>query len=199
MIETIITGSFNTNTYIISNQGECIVVDPGMDFAEAAKKIKEKYDVVAILITHGHIDHIDGIQYFNVPVYIHEAEEDFLSDPTLSLYSQMDLRFPFQRENLDIHLVKEGDKLSLIGYEFEVLHTPGHTRGSVCYCYKNKVLTGDTMFHHSCGRVDFPTGDSLAMNRSLHKILQHYPDFYDIYPGHEEKSTIKQERSNPFL
>lgn len=200
MIEKIVTGSFFTNSYIISNsEGECVVVDPGLNYAQAAEQIKAKYKVKAILLTHGHMDHIDGIRYFDVPVYLHILEEDFLYDSTLSLYAMMGMRTPYRKGNVQVCPVCDGDSISLIGYEFKVLHTPGHTKGSVCYQYGTKVLSGDTLFDGSCGRTDFPTGDSLQMRKSLKKIIELYPDTYDVYPGHEGKTTIRREKTNPYL
>lgn len=200
MIEKYITGSLFTNSYVISNSsGECVIVDPGLNYAQAARQIKEKYQVKAILLTHGHADHIDGIQYFQAPVYLHEREVDFLSDATLSLYNMLGLRMPFKRDSLDIHVVHDLEVIPLIGYEFHVLYTPGHTRGSVCYSYGTKVLSGDTLFCGSCGRTDFPTGDSLSIRNSLQRIIEYYPDTYDVYPGHDEKTTIRREKHNPFI
>ncbi|MDE5546846.1 MAG: MBL fold metallo-hydrolase [Anaeroplasmataceae bacterium] len=200
MIEKIVTGDFATNTYIISNQGQCVIVDPGLDFEYAASKIKEKYEVVGILLTHGHMDHIDGIRYFNVPIYIHELEIPFLEDPSLSLYRMFGSKIPFKKENLKIISIKDGMELELIGYTFKVMYTPGHTRGSVVYSYKDKLLSGDTLFHISMGRTDFPTGDSKSMRESLKKIIEAFPDSTDVYPGHDEKTTIGFERkNNPYL
>lgn len=202
MIEKIVTGSFLTNSYIISNQeGKCVIVDPGLNYANAAALIKEKYKVEAILLTHGHMDHIDGIQYFkDVPIYIHKDEEMFLYDSSLSLYIMMGMRTPFKKGDLNVKLVSDLDELDLIGYKFKVLHTPGHTRGSVCYSYSSKVLSGDTLFSASCGRCDFPTGDSTKMQKSLKLVVSTYPDNYDVYPGHDEKTTIKKEKNNnPYI
>ncbi|MDE7264368.1 MAG: MBL fold metallo-hydrolase [Anaeroplasmataceae bacterium] len=200
MIETIVTGEFQTNTYIISNQGKCVIVDPGLDFAYAAAKLKEKYKVEAILLTHGHIDHIDGIRYFDVPIYIHEAELAFLEDASLSLYQMFGSKMPFQKENLQVIPIQDGMELRLIGYTFKVTHTPGHTRGSVIYSYNNKILSGDTLFHMSMGRTDFPTGDSLKMRYSLKRILEDFKGDYDVYPGHDSKTTLGLERRyNPYL
>ena len=201
MIEKIVCGGFETNTYIISNEGKCIIVDPGLDFYDYSLEIKNKYEVEAILITHGHIDHIDGIKYFsNVPIYIHELDEEFLYDSKLSLYNWMGLRSPFMKNSLKINRIKENDVLNLIGFEFKVIHTPGHTRGSVCYLYKNKLLSGDTLFKNSCGRTDFPTGSPSDMRKSLKRIVSEFSDMIDVYPGHEGKTKIKDEKkNNPYI
>ena len=200
MIEKIVTGSFFTNSYVISNGSDCVVVDPGLNYSEAANTIKSKYNVKAILITHGHMDHIDGIKYFDVPVYIHELDKDFLFDASLSLYNMFRLPTPYKKGDLNIITVKDNDEFELIGYKFKVTHTPGHTRGSVCYSYGNKLLSGDTLFSMSAGRTDFPTGNPKDMRNSLNKIINNFNDNTDVYPGHENKTTIKNERKNtPFL
>ncbi len=200
MIEKIVTGNFETNTYIISNQGKCVIVDPGLDFENTAARIKDEYEVVAILLTHGHMDHIDGIRYFDVPIYIHELEISFLEDPSLSLYSMFGMKLPFSKEKLNLKLVEDGMELELIGYKFKVMHTPGHTKGSVVYSYKDKLLSGDTLFHMSMGRTDFPTGDSTKMRGSLKRIIEEFPDSTSVYPGHDVKTTIGFERKhNPYL
>lgn len=201
MIEKIVSGSFETNTYIISNENKCVVVDPGLDFEYYAKEINSKYDVVAVLITHGHIDHIDGLRLFkNALVYIHKEDEEFLYDSRLSLYSWMGLKTPFHKNDLKIVTVNDNDTFELIGLNFKVIHTPGHTKGSVCYQYKNKLLSGDTLFKNSCGRTDFPTGSSSAMIRSLNRLMIECSDNVDVYPGHDEKTKIKDEkRNNPYI
>lgn len=201
MIEKIVSGSFETNTYVISNANKCIVVDPGLDFSSFATNITSKYEVVAILITHGHIDHIDGIRFFkNVPIYIHKDDEEFLYDSKLSLYSWMGLKTPFLKNTLNVITVQENDIINLIGLEFKVIHTPGHTKGSVCYQYKNKLLSGDTLFKNSCGRTDFPTGSPMDMRRSLNRLMSECQDNVDVYPGHDEKTKIKDEkRNNPYI
>lgn len=200
MIESIVSEEFQTNTYIISKDEKCILVDPGLGFLNHAKKIKEKYEVVAILLTHGHIDHIDGIQYFDVPIYLHEQEISFLEDPSLSLYRMFGLKIPFSFKKLKLVPLKDGMKFELLGYNFKVFHTPGHTKGSVVYSYNHKLFSGDTLFHLSIGRTDFPTGDASKMKRSLKRIIDTFEDFIEVYPGHDEKTTIGFERKhNPYL
>lgn len=200
MVEKIITGSFFTNTYIISKGTECVIVDPGLDFEKKALELQKKYEVKAILLTHGHMDHIDGIRYFQVPVYIHAQEEEFLYDASLSLYRMVSLSSPYRKGDLEVVHVTDGMEFELLGERFTVFHTPGHTRGSVCYSYRNKLFSGDTLFHLSAGRTDFPTGNPKELRESLQRIIKLFPDSTDVYPGHDEKTTIHLERKyNPFL
>ena len=202
MIESYTTGSFYTNSYIISNdQKECVIIDPGLNYKKAAEYIKANYKPKAILLTHGHLDHIDGLMYFlDLPIYIHKLDLDMLNDTETSLYYMIDRVAPFDSNNLDIRIVHDKDKLNLIGYEFNVLHTPGHTNGSCCYQFEKNVFSGDTLFYMSCGRTDFPTGSFEKMEKSLKRIMDTYPDDYKVFPGHNEMTTIGFERkNNPFL
>ncbi|MCR5231737.1 MAG: MBL fold metallo-hydrolase [Acholeplasmatales bacterium] len=202
MIECITTGSFYTNSYIISNENkECVIVDPGLDYKNASLYIKSKYKVKAILITHAHIDHIDGILYFmDLPIYIHKLDEEGLYDTDISLYPMLGRISPFSKGSLNIHLVNDGDLMNLIGYEFKVLHTPGHTKGSVCYSYENKLFSGDTLFQGSIGRTDFPTGSYTKIIDSLQKIVNNYKGDTEVYPGHGSKTSISFEvKYNPYI
>ena len=196
MIEKYVTGYFQTNCYVISNETKCVIVDPGLEFSSAAEEIKAKYDVEAILLTHGHMDHIDGIRFFDCPVYIHKLDEEFLYDENLSLYRFFNSKTPYKKGDINIIHVHDKMEIDLLGYKFKVYHTPGHTRGSVCYSYTNKLLSGDTLFKLSMGRTDFPTGDSKAMQESLKMIVNSFPDNTSVYPGHDDKTTIRNERKN---
>jgi len=202
MIEEFTTGSFYTNSFIVSNDNnECVIIDPGFSYGEVARYIKSKYKPVAILLTHAHADHIDGIQYFmDLPIYMHKDDEEVMYDSNASVYSMVGRITPFSPGMLDLRYIKDKDIISLIGYEFKVLHTPGHTNGSVCYSYLDNVFTGDTLFNMSMGRTDFETGDLRKMMNSLSKIMNTYPDEYKIYPGHNDNSTIGYERKmNPYI
>ena len=200
MIEKIVTGEFQTNTYVISNQGKCILVDPGLDFKRSAERIKEKYEIQAILLTHGHIDHIDGIRFFNVPIYIHEAELPFLDDSRLSLYRMLGLTQPFSSAQFKIIPLKDGMEFELIGYKFKVYHTPGHTKGSVVYAYHRKLLSGDTLFNMSWVITFFPTGFDYKMINRLTVFIYTFVYSIEVFPGHDEKTTIGFEKKhNPYL
>ena len=191
-----------TNSYIISNEKkECIIVDPGLDYKDVAKYIKEKYIPKAILLTHGHLDHIDGILYFvDLPIYINKLEEEMLYDSNLSLYYMVGRVSPFNNGNLNIHYVKDGDSISLIGMNIKVLETKGHTEGSVCYYYDKYLFSGDTLFRGSCGRCDFPTGSFSDMKKSLNILMDTFDDDVVVYPGHGDSTTIYEERhNNPYI
>lgn len=199
MIEKITIGSFRTNTYIISNNyNECVIIDPTLDFFYTAKKIKEKYRVAAILLTHGHLDHIDGARYFDAPIYIYRDELDFLSNDKLSLYYQFNTVMPSFSNK--VILIDDNFEFEIIGLKFKVYHTPGHTSGSVVYLLENNLFTGDTLFNLGIGRFDFPTGSYEKIIESINKICNIFNDDIIIYPGHGNTTNIGfEKRNNPYL
>ena len=199
MIECMTTGSFFTNSYIISNdKNECVIVDPGLNYGNVAKYIKSKYDVKAILLTHAHLDHIDGIQFFlDTPIYISDIEYNNLFDTEVTLYDTIGRISPYNEGMLNIIKVKHNDIIKLIGYEFKVLFTPGHTSGSVCYLMGDVLFSGDTLFNDSIGRTDFPTGSMKSMKESLNYLMT-LDDNIKVYPGHNDETTIGYEKNNNY-
>lgn len=195
MIKIRPTGYLGTNTYIIYNKdNECVVVDPGQQFINEYNQIKLLYKIKGVLLTHGHIDHMEGIKYFkDVPIYIHSLDYEFLFNGNLSLAPMLQSNFKLP-EDCNIITINDGDKISLIGYNFKVIHTPGHTRGSVCYLFEEGLLSGDTMFAGTCGRTDFPTGNMADMRNSLQYLIDTIDDNTIVYPGHNGTTTIAQEK-----
>jgi glyoxylase-like metal-dependent hydrolase (beta-lactamase superfamily II) len=199
-METYSNGPFMENTYLINNGTDAIVIDPGEGLDSYMDDIN-KYDVKAILLTHGHIDHIDGLHHFlDKDIYICESELDFFKDPHKSLYAEKLGYVPFELSKLKLHLLKDNDSINLIGFNIKCLHTPGHTIGSMCYLFNNSILfSGDTLFQVGVGRTDFETGDMSSLVKSLER-LKNLPDKTIVYPGHGVATTISFEKKyNPFL
>lgn len=184
-INELTVGPVQTRCYILYNENEkeCIVIDPG-DEAERIRKTAGDRRIAAILLTHGHFDHIGGVTPLmaeGTRLVIHEMDKEMLSDPNLNagwglLRRNITAPAPTDR-------VREGDELMIAGLRIQVLHTPGHTPGSVCYLIENELFTGDTLFETGWGRTDLPGGSESDMRASLRRIIplaQQYP----IHPGH---------------
>jgi glyoxylase-like metal-dependent hydrolase (beta-lactamase superfamily II) len=201
-IEMMTTGFYFTNSYIISNDNkECIIIDPGLGYVEVANAIKKTYKPLAILITHAHMDHIDGIKYFNdLPIYLYKDEIRVFNDSNLNLYEMIGRKSPFDGMNLNIIKVSDLEEINISDFKFKVYHTPGHTPGSCCYLMGNDLFTGDTLFNESCGRCDFPGGSFSQMEESLERIMNTFNDNVKCYPGHNDITDIGYERiHNPFI
>lgn len=197
MIEKYVTPPFFTNTYVLSKGDDCIVIDPSLNFKDKALEIIDKYNVKAVFLTHAHIDHIDGIQWFKeYPIYITKEEYNYIHNNSYNLYSFFQNSKIFNLNDYNFNLLYEGDKIPLLDSDIEVIITPGHTLGGACYRYKDMLFTGDTLFKESIGRTDFPGGDESSILRSVKRIIEEYPDNTILYPGHDEKTTIRDERKN---
>ena len=190
-ITSLISGSIGTNCYIIYNEEkQAVVVDPSDDAALAEARIAALgLEVRAILLTHGHFDHggdADRVRRLTgAPVYLHPADRALPSWLTHGLTADRELA--------------DGDELDFDGLRFKVLHTPGHTPGSVCFLCGDVLLAGDTLFAGSCGRTDLPGGSWKAMAASLRRLAQLEGD-YTVLPGHGEATTLSEEREgNPYM
>lgn len=193
-MKKITTGKFEVNTYLINSGEDCVLIDPGFGIAEYIDEIN-KYNVVAILLTHCHCDHIDGIGMFNCPIYIHTEDKDGLSNHN-NLYKFLGDIPSFDLNKLNVVEVHGGDTININKFSFEVIHTPGHTKGSCCYLHKDNLYTGDTLFKESIGRTDFPTGDHKAILNSINSLANGMDNRVKIHPGHGDSSTIKDEKKN---
>lgn len=205
-METILVpgGGYASNCYLIFDRqtGEGAVVDPSADLdAVMAAAGRVGAAVTKILLTHGHFDHILNLKPLReatgAPVYVHADDAICLADARWSQFlAFFDRNTTFAPAE---YLLRDGDTVAVGAETVTVLHTPGHTGGSVTYAFGNTLLTGDTLFAGSIGRTDLLGGDAAKINASLRRLFQ-FPDGTVIYPGHGGKSTIQQEKSsNPFL
>lgn len=193
-------GQIGTNCYIFRREGgyKCGVVDPGDQGEQVARWLVEKgLEAQAVLLTHGHFDHILGIpglreEWPDLPVYCHPA--DWGEGDAASLFGET---FPTVRSFGDITPYREGDTVEVDGIRLEVLDTPGHTPGSVTLRAENVLFTGDTLFAGSMGRTDLPGGDEGELMRSLKRLGELEGD-YQVLPGHEGQSTLERERSGNY-
>ena len=201
MIDTVVlaVGDLQVNCYIVAIHGgnECVVIDPGAD----AKRIKKTMDELglkcaAILLTHGHFDHIGAARELgddNVKVYVHNADVYKLSHCSPTIFAGM---APFSSVSADV-VLNGGETLNLAGMKIEVVHTPGHSAGSVSYIISDNIYCGDLIFKGSYGRYDFEDGDFALLKSSIDNILSRKGN-YTIYPGHYASTTTLYERGgNP--
>ena len=184
-IDELTVGMIQTRCYILSpeNGRECIVIDPG-DEAERIRRTAGDRKIAAILLTHGHFDHIGAVRELmeaDTRLVIHSLDAPMLGDPALNAGQGLIGRSVTAPEATD--LVREGDELELAGLKVKVLHTPGHTPGSVCYLIENELFTGDTLFDYGWGRTDLPGGDEHRMYASLRRVMP-LAKQYRIHPGH---------------
>lgn len=204
-IEKFVIGMIGTNCYIVENEEtrECFLIDPAACPPEMVTHIRQKgLHVQAILLTHGHFDHIMGIdgflKEFPVPVYAHEEEKALLNDAELNASAEYSAGYTFS----GAEYVRDGQILELAGIEIQVLYTPGHTIGGCCYYLQEEgvLFSGDTLFYGSTGRTDFPTGSQSRLIRSIREKLLVLPDETKVYPGHMSETSIGFERMyNPYL
>lgn len=192
-IESMVLGIYQTNCYIVYQEGakECVVIDPGYKPEKVLARLEELgLKPVAILLTHGHFDHVSAVKEL-------AAETDckvFLQERDLSLPPKM-TNGPLYYTDL----YKEGDTLELAGLTIQVMETPGHTPGSICLLVGDALFSGDTLFAGSRGRTDLPGGDEQQIMASLARLAG-IQKHYDVYPGHSIATTLEREQEyNPYM
>lgn len=200
MRKILLDGEIPVNCYIIEDEGRCYVVDPGFQRERLKEYIRSlNLEVVGILLTHAHYDHIGALDAFDVPIYIHEEEYHILLDGYKNGYDYDDRKMSYNIEDLYIVKIDKSTKIFLNGKEIEVLLTPGHSAGSVCYKYGYEMITGDTLFKGSVGQWDFPTGDQETLKKSVIGLIESHDENTIIYPAHGGASTIGDEKKNNFF
>lgn len=200
-IESFSLGPLQTNAYLIRGEDDnkAVIIDPGMNPAALVRRI-EHLEIEAILLTHAHFDHIGGVDEIrkakNCPVYLHPLEAEWLVNAKLNgSLRWTEVTDPITTDPAEFDLA-EGQKLTLLGHEFTVYHTPGHSPGSVSFLSGNDLFSGDVLFKMSVGRTDLPGGRERDLYDSIKGKLFRMPDEVKVYPGHGPKTTIGFEKSN---
>mgnify|MGYP001583730879 CR=1 FL=1 len=200
LIKRIVVGPLESNCYLFGDEAakEIFVIDPGGDYREIKSVIdKDGLKPKAVINTHGHGDHIGANKEFGIPVWIHRLDADFLIDPSKNLSGAFGFLLKTKTAS---RLLEDGDILNIGKYSLEVIHTPGHTPGSICLKAEGAIFTGDTLFCEGIGRTDFAYGSEEDIMDSIKEKLFTLKDNYVIYPGHGPNSTIGNEKANnPFI
>lgn len=206
-IDTIVLGDFQTNCYCVrkdEKSTDCLIIDPGLEPEPLVQMLRKiGCTPTAIALTHGHVDHIGGVetirQYWpQVTVTVHEQDAEMLTSPAMNLSVMAGCMVQARPAE---HYFNSG-AYQAAGLEFKVMHTPGHTAGGIClYAEKDHIVfAGDTLFAGSIGRTDFPGGSHSQLIRGIKEHLLTLPDDTTVYPGHGPATTIRAEkRYNSFL
>ncbi|MDD3832147.1 MAG: MBL fold metallo-hydrolase [Clostridia bacterium] len=195
-IKRLILGALETNCYVLTdeNTGDCVIIDPAYNAQQVVDYLSDNHlTPIAILLTHGHFDHCGGVSCitdkYDVPVYCHNL------DVAMAHYAQHN-EYSIPARNCDVtNPFDNEDDICVGNYHISVMHTPGHTPGSVCYFVYNYMFSGDTLFAGSIGRTDLAQGNPKQMIDSLCRIARIKAD-YIMYPGHDISSTLSNEQAN---
>ncbi len=206
-IDRLILGAYETNCYVLRSgeaAKDCLLVDAGLGAGKLIKFLQEhKLNPVAVVLTHGHIDHIAGVaalraEFPDIKVHIHKLDAEMLAEPQTNLSAMAGEAFSIEPANFSL---EEQSVIEQAGVKLSVLHTPGHTPGGICLYSKGEgiVFTDDTLFANGVGRTDLG-GNMEQLVKSIKEKLFTLPDETAVYPGHGPTTTIAQEKkSNPFL
>ena len=198
-IHTLPLGDYQTNTYIIENEGHCAIIDPGYEPETILGFLKKRSLIAdAILLTHGHFDHVGAVERIveatGCKLWMSQRDWSQKISPLTGYF------YPLANcDFTEVQFCEDGEEISAAGLAFKVLETPGHTYGSVCYLCGDALFSGDTLFAGSCGRTDLPGGDWNTILESL-KRLSALSGNYAVYPGHGNSTTLSQEKLyNPYM
>lgn len=202
-IKQIITGPVQENCYLIWNDQDLLIIDPGAESSKILVEIeKTAAKPAAILLTHTHYDHIGAVDdlrdHFKIPVYVSPLENDWLQDPQMNLSGRHPELGIITARLAEVEF--ELKEYKLASFQFKVVATPGHSIGSLSFIFNDFVISGDALFSGSIGRTDLPTGNLEQLLESIQSQLFVLPDELTVYPGHGSPTTIGHEKKyNPFF
>lgn len=202
--DSMVVGEVQTNCYFVynANTSECVIIDPGAQAQALYEYIEEKgLKPVAILLTHGHFDHIGAVTMlrnkYGIKIYAARAERETLESPDMNLSVQFGASMIMEADEW----LEDGQEIELIGEKIRCLLTPGHTEGGMCFYFvgSGMLFSGDTLFEQSVGRTDFPGGSMSQIVQSIRTKLFVLPDHTKVYPGHGMMTSIGSEKMlNPY-
>lgn len=208
-VKVVVSRLFAENCYIVhrSGQSECVVVDPGLDYKSILDQLfQARLTPKAILLTHGHADHIAGVEplkrcWPECPILIGAGDAEKLLDPDLNLSGPFGIGLTSPPAD---RLLQEGERVSFAEMDWDIYETPGHSAGHIIYLWRDAspwiVLGGDVLFREGVGRSDFPDGDAEVLAHSIRTKLYTLPDSTVVLPGHGPSTTIGYEKeNNPFV
>ena len=198
-VRTMVLGLYQTNCYLIKEGSDLLVIDPGSSPRRVIEAVRELEGCTlrAVLLTHGHFDHIGAVDVirntFGCPVYACQDDEVIMVPGKINALHNLGISVSSEITWL------QGNELKIGEFDIRILYTPGHTPGSVMYAMENNLFSGDTLFNESVGRTDLYGGSFSQLKQSL-KVVETLPADMVVYPGHESPSTIEHElQYNPFL
>ncbi|MCG2712957.1 MAG: MBL fold metallo-hydrolase [Candidatus Omnitrophica bacterium] len=200
IFEAIVVGVLDTNCYVLAGNKsrEAVVIDPGADADNISAVLKRNgLKLNSIILTHGHFDHIGALDNFDVPVYVHSDDLEFMKNSSINLSSNFGIDRKF---DAGFKVLRDGEIISVGDLRLSVIHTPGHTPGGICLKIGSMLFSGDTLFRNGIGRTDLPGGSFEQISRSLKEKIFTLKDDIRVFPGHGPETTVKEEKEgNNFL
>ncbi len=200
-VHTLSLGAYQTNTYIVHDDGAktCAVIDPGYEAGTILNAVAQLgLTVDAILLTHGHFDHVGAVEEIveitGCKLWLSQSDWSQFPNPVTAYF------YPIANcDFCEVSFCEDDEIIHAGGLTFQVLATPGHTHGSVCYLCEDALFSGDTLFAGSCGRTDLPGGDGKFLRLSLERLAELEKNYW-VYPGHGESTTLAEEKKyNPYM